>query len=699
VKNRIFIIAIVLSAVLYWSTGWSIENPGISNPIGSSTIPPSTNNKSLMNSPSPVDMDGNLLITGNVRRGRHFRGDVPYRSPTNFGSSLGSSSLSSFLRDTAGPEDFQTYSNKYGSQPYYSPTETVTTMMPGRSGIFMPESTRLSTRAQQDTRSEASGVFGLDSTAKEQILFSQGTIVADSGSQRPASQYGPLAQSKLMLESRFPTSTSQAHQGTEFATAQIDIHGQAQTSSIGLLREQVQDVVDRTQNSTMVPNPGIRDGRGERNESFRFPNQEMNNESLRPKFNTQTSGQNQEVDRKRNALNHQDNFPLEQFTGIPFSEKTGKWESTPSMDSVSQEKNFLLQKGTNWSDTSREFQTEREQTSAAALERTKGTTSGSAVTEQDWDQGDVLERIRQQLEDLTKSLDASMQSQRLHTERHDEYKDVSTDQVAKRRETPLGYQSYIPDSSQVVPRERINSNNALNYYRPQGTEIGFKGEDLASTARRGLNRTDAGMRTGLDFTEIPDYKNYQKKSSPLDELERLSQAEISAEASRIMGSHNSIESLSQSKFNQYMRDAEEHLKAGRYYRAASCFSLASVYQPDNPLALAGRGHALFAAGEYVSSALFLSRALAINPEYLQVKVDLVAILGDERKLAGRIVDIEKWLSCSGSSQLQFLLGYVYYRTGQFGRAKQAIDTAYTNTPQSPAVQAMKITLDNMMMQR
>jgi tetratricopeptide (TPR) repeat protein len=148
-----------------------------------------------------------------------------------------------------------------------------------------------------------------------------------------------------------------------------------------------------------------------------------------------------------------------------------------------------------------------------------------------------------------------------------------------------------------------------------------------------------------------------------------------------------------------MRDAEEYLKAGSYYRAASCFSLASVYQADNPMALAGRGHALFAAGEYVSSALFLSRALAISPEYLQMRVDLVAMLGDGNKLAGRIADIEQWLARSGSSQLQFLLGYVYYRTGQLLRAKQAIDAAYEKTPESPAVQVMKITIDNMTMRR
>jgi tetratricopeptide (TPR) repeat protein len=687
-KNRIFIIAVVLSAVFCWPASWSIENPGIGNPVGPSTVPPSTFSSSLVNNPAPIDTTGNLLITGNVRRGRHFRGDVPYRSPTSFGSSLGSSSLSSFLRDTAGPEDFQTYSNKYGTQPYYSPTETVTTMMPGRSEIFMPENTRASARAQQDTRSEGAGVFGSESMQQEQALFSQSAAAIDSGLQGPSTQYGPLAQSRLMLESKFPTSMSLSPRDTErLMQTQIDLSRQGQTSATELFKEQAQDIRDRTQStgwpspdSTTVPGQELRESQLENNESFKFPSQETNIENLRPKFEMQTPPQNRDSDGKQIAFARQGISALEQ--------------PTSSMDSTSQ-KNLFMQKNTNWSATSREFQSGQGQTATGTLgplERARGDITGLTGTGQDGEQGDVLERIRQQLEDLTKSLDATIQ-------KRDAYKDVSTTPIAKHETTPLESQRYMPDSRHAAGRERINSSSALNYYQQQGAELGFDGEELAPAAGGGLNRADFDGQTGLEFTEIPNDGNSQKNSSPLDELNKLSRAQISAEANRIMGSHNSLESLSVSKFNQYMRDAEAHLKAGRYYRAASCFSLASVYQPDNPLALAGRGHALLAAGEYVSSALFLSRALAISPEYLQMRVDLVTMLGDENKLAGRIADIEQWLARSGSTQLQFLLGYVYYRTGQLLRAKQAIDAAYEKTPESPALQVMKITIDNMTMRR
>jgi len=659
-------IAVILSAVFCWPASWSIENPGIGNPVGSSTIPPSTFRSSLVNSPSPIDTSGNLIITGNVRRGRHFRGDVPYRSATSFGSSLGSSSLSSFLRDTAGSEDLNTYSNKYGTQPYYSPSETVTTMTPGRSGIFMPESTRASARVQQNTRSGGAGVSGLEFQPKEQVLFSQAATTADSGLRGSAAQYGQLAQSRLMLESKFPTSMSQSPRNTQQLTpAQIGI------------RQQAQDIRDRTQDSTTVPGPGLRESQRERNESFKYPSQEANSENLRPGFEMPSPPQNRHGDEKQTALIHQGNSALE--------------HSTLSMDSTSQ-KNLFLQKDTNWSATSREFQTGQGQAAAGTpgiLDRARGYTSGQTAAGQDRQQDDVLERVRQQLEDLTKSLDATIQ-------KRDASKDISTDPAGKPKQTSLEYRQYVLDSRQDASRE----SGILNSYKPpQGAGLSFNGEQLALAAGGGLNRTGLGRQTGLEFTGISNYENAQKKSSPLDEVNKLSQADISAEANRIMGRHKSIDSLSESRFNQHMRDAEEHLKAGRYYRAASSFSLASVYQADNPMALAGRGHALFAAGEYVSSALFLSRALAISPEYLQIRVDFVPMLGDGNKLAGRIADIEQWLARSGSSQLQFLLGYVYYRTGQLLQAKQAIDAAYEKTPESPAVQVMKITIDNMMMRR
>lgn len=666
--SRIFTVAVIISATLFGPISWSIENPNIGNPVGSGTIPPSTVGSGLVSTPSPIDTNGNLLITGNVRRGRHFRGDVPYRSTTTFSSSLGSSSLSSFLRDSAGSEDLGAFYNKYGNQPYYSPMETVTTMTPDRSEIFNPASKNLGTRMQQDTRSAGTDVSGLEFEQEEQSLFIQSTKAVDLNLQRPAAQYGPLAQSRLMLESQFPTNIPSSYPDTgRLEPAQIGIRQQDRAASVELFREQIQNISDRTQDSMSIPFNESRVNLPDNNTSYQSPAREANAGNVAPDYEQQKFPTNFTGDEKQTASNRYD------YPALKSSIDQGK------------KSNLFLQENKYSSFTGRDFQAANQDNNADTAEAVKGDASNKLKIGQEAEQDDVLERVRRQLDDLTKTLDATSQNR-------DTYNKLSTEAAAKQENTPLGYKQYLPDSSQIVPWERIDSCGNLNSNRPRNAEISSEGQEPAPTLNEGLNRVD--RKTGLEFSEISNYTNSEKRSSPLDEFKKLSQAEISAEAKRIMGPHNGLESLSVSKFNQHMQDAEEYLKAGGYYHAANSFSLALVYREDNPQALAGRGHALLAAGEYVSSALFLSRALTVSPGYLQMKVDLVAMLGGEAKLAGRIADIEQWLAQSGSSQLQFLLGYVYYRTGQLQRAKQMIDAAYEKTPDARAVQVMKITIDD-----
>ncbi len=64
-----------------------LANPGIGNPVGPATVPQSGVQSGLVRSPNPIDSGGslgNMIITGNVQAGKHFRGMVPYRSTTDF---------------------------------------------------------------------------------------------------------------------------------------------------------------------------------------------------------------------------------------------------------------------------------------------------------------------------------------------------------------------------------------------------------------------------------------------------------------------------------------------------------------------------------------------------------------------------------------------------------------------------------------
>jgi hypothetical protein len=182
------------------------------------------------------------------------------------------------------------------------------------------------------------------------------------------------------------------------------------------------------------------------------------------------------------------------------------------------------------------------------------------------------------------------------------------------------------------------------------------------------------------------------------------------QAREILGPRHSVGSYSKEKFGQYMKAADEYLKQGEYYHAADSYSLAMIYEKDNPRAYAGRGHALFVAGEYISGALFLSRALEafaageakVGAEGQQLK-DVGAWLAilrgnfsaiDKDDIEKRVVDAEQWRKTSDVGELHFLLAYIYYQMGRVEPAKQAIEKAYEKIPQAPAVNMLKRAIES-----
>ena len=143
-----------------------------------------------------------------------------------------------------------------------------------------------------------------------------------------------------------------------------------------------------------------------------------------------------------------------------------------------------------------------------------------------------------------------------------------------------------------------------------------------------------------------------------------------------------------------MAAAELYIEQGRYYRATDAYTLASIYKPDDPLAYVGKSHSLFASGEYMSSALFLSRALHMFPGYAQFKIDVVAMTGGTENIEARIADVEEWLGRSDAPELHFLLAYFYYQMNETDLAQKAIDAAYEKAPKTPAVLLLKKAIED-----
>lgn len=524
-KNRLFIIVVLM--FFFCGISWAIRYPGdlatvppsevssaIRNPADLATVPPSSIRSGLFRSPNPIDTSGNLVITGNVAGSRYFRGVVPYRATSEFLGELGSSSLDSFLRRSAGSEDIGRYTGAF--IPYYSPSATVTTTRPGYYGVFRPLTTRIQGRAV------------------DEMALPSRPYYYDSG----ISYYSGLRQPYFPISREMETGRP-----------------------LSMTPQELEKLIS--------------------GELGRYPQE------------------GEVLDEQYRARMQQFRWDLKQLTDATAS------RDVPELF---------------------ELQTPMEQ------------------PDED-EQLDVYEQMKQQIDEFQELLEQLAAAEQIR-------------EAADGREEPS----------------------------EEGLHFAGSGPTLRKMPERETSQAKTELGLPPISREMETLQSFQKEAFVFDELSNF---ELAARAKAILGKHKTFASFSKDKFNQHLRAAEAYLKQGKYYRAADAYTLASIYKPDDPLAYAGKSHALFAAGEYMSSALFLSRALRIFPEYARFKIDIVAMVGDIDKLENRIVDIKEWQERSDSAELQFLLAYIYYQMGRLEPAKEAIDKASEKMPDAPAVLAVK----------
>ncbi|MCJ7777473.1 MAG: hypothetical protein MUP16_04075 [Sedimentisphaerales bacterium] len=512
-RSGTYIIVGLLFFAAFSETALAVEDS-----ISPATIPPSSRSEGLIRTPNPINQSGNLLITGNVRGGKYFRGVVPYRAPSYFGQTLPSSSLDSFLRDSAGAEDIGGYTSVY--KPFYSPTQTVTTIMPGYSGVSSPSTANIGGYAAQLP------AIGISPPRSASML--------------------DLAAAVSLRRSRPMSMTSQELE--KLISSDIAAFSQplaAARQSPWLTDLQYQARVEQFK---------------------RDPNQ----------VSERTAGLKERLTSRGSSLS-------EKPTGeVPW------WLETPTQKEQAYKESY-------------------EENAETPFIAPPGLYKQLDI--------DVYEQMRQQLDKLQKDL------------------------------------------------ERLAVQQPQKAAGPATVERGKKPAEEQA-----------------------------QESSQTGKLAEVSLA--AARAKSILGPYETFASFSEDKFNQHMRAAEQYLKQGKYYRAADAYTLASIYKPDDPLAYAGKSHALFASGEYMSSALFLSRALQIFPEYVRFKIDIEAMVGGKDTLETRVADVEEWLKRANAPELYFLLAYVYYQMDKPQSAKEAIDAACEKMPDAQPVLVLKKAIED-----
>lgn len=647
-RTWLLIVAAVLLPTLGSSANYSIRNPAIRNPVGIGTYPGSRFGSSLIRTPSPIDSTGNLLITGNVRGGKSFQAPVHYNSTTEFESDLGTSTLNSFLRDTTGSPDLGRYPQRYGTRPYYSQTQTVTTTVPGRPGVFGPGGSRIRTLAPQQRRRLDTHLFALEPLPMQHIASGRGLTMTDADLRGLRSRYDLPSDLLSISDGTFIGDTSPGLRDV----------GRLTVGEAAMRRQDEKLATQRLSEQTLF----------DAGRELRVADRQTPTYGARLGLEAGTSAQSAADARNRAAARYRLS-PLE--TSTPIADSSLLQDAARPKRAI--EPYLPTIPGAQDSFLSSQIEGVTAEPGGAFLPPGDLPSRAAPGAEHD----DVMERIREQLDDLAKSVESRLKGE----------PGAGQAGIARPAQKPYEVRS---ETRPYVPGYR----ETLRPYEPMRAESGPGKEMLAPARTAGtFGVVDYRGQTGFESQNRRSLEVSREMISLPGRLSTLSPAEMSGQASRIMGSHGSIDSLSDDKFNRHMQAAEAYLRAGKYYKASDSFALASIYRPGNAHALAGRSHALFAAGEYMSSALFLSRALAIRPDLAKARIDLVTLLGDRSRLAGRIADVERWFARSGSGKLQLLLGYVYLQTGRLNEATKAIEAAYTKIPQSPAIPAIKAAID------
>ena len=599
------------------NTGRCVQNPGIRNPADVATVPPSSLNEGLVTSPSPFSRTGNDAMTGNVRGARSFRGGLPYRSSTSFwgGSSstmetanlvqvggpltrantlLGptpdAATLDSFLRNSAGWEDFGTYSGKYVAPQYYSRKNTVPTTTPGRSGVFNPTQSRVGTHAPD--------VFGLEALD---------------------------AKKNALLEQQAPTSAS----AKPLTPQEIALLTSGQTRV-------------RPMNEPLAA------------EQYRKQMEQIRLELMNLKSQKAVSQPDTAEDTEKQDL--LDLLPQ------PGGKRTGQDAERAEIQNL-----------------------------ATPYDRTKSLDA----------QAKLLSEMQKTAKEDTKGLESDQLSKEALKKLLSSYMQEEPGAIPKTEKGATAIASNLEKLAEQIASLK-SKDNAVSVAEPLQVGVKETGADSTVVPGTGL---DSSQLPGTELPSItpesykqllPDTTQEQGDKITLvevDKLKNLSDQEVAVRAKKIMGKHKTHESFMKARFEQHMAEAQNYLKQGKYYQASNAFAQATIYDSKKPAAMAGRGLALFGAGEYMSSALFLSRAIEMSDQYARSKVDLAATMGDMDKLETRIADAEEWLERSCAPELEFVLAYVYYHSGRLEPAKRAIESAQKEMPNSKAIKTLKEVID------
>ncbi len=604
------------------SGGYGYTTPSIRSPIGPGTVPPSSYEGGLVNTPNPMDSTTNLLMTGNVRGAKHFRGSVPYDSATSFGAPLGSTRLDSFLRYAAVPRQFGEYPRNYS--PFYSETGTMATIPPGHNVVFAPTSPKVAGGPMQSRAEQPADMMTMAEIPRPQITPDERYTATDTS-------LGTWQRLKLWPMSRTTDQTGEVIPD-------------------GLADQFIDRRLLQPPNEIMTP--------GE----YRRRLEQLQRELDRVKADVSSLEQTLEVENATRPTHE----PLRELQ--PRSLPDGP---PPDVDVPQRPLYATPDRAGSLTSQQRQGTLGLRDLAPAPMQEPADSMRTGVSVETRWGLHDPpAGRVPSQPLSERDRIDAIFSPRPSSPSDGDSAGSLP----AVRRVAQTAHAYDAPARFLERPLQDSTSGDARSLDRVSSTP-----KEL-----RGGSRSEGDPKRG----ESPGTRGIAAAGDGERDGAEPNAAELLI-GDRFRLKYENAGSFSQERFERYAKAAELYLQQGRYYRAADSFTLASMYKPGDSRAYLGKGQALLAAGEYVSSALFLARAIELDPRRTLAKTNLVEVLGGPDSFVRRISDLEETAANSHTPLLQFLLAYIYYQMDRPQAAQVAIEAAAKELPASLSIDLLK----------
>lgn len=147
------------------------------------------------------------------------------------------------------------------------------------------------------------------------------------------------------------------------------------------------------------------------------------------------------------------------------------------------------------------------------------------------------------------------------------------------------------------------------------------------------------------------------------------------------------------QFAKQMAAGDKYLSQGKYYKAADAYTLACLYNPETYMGYIRKSIALFGAGEYVNSSLFLSIGIKISKDFPEEKIDVASMFPDEAIYTERLKDVAVKINEFKSGDLYLLYSYIVYQDGQAAEAQRTILQAMSKLEDKSAAEILKSRID------